>query len=853
MRFSKWLKGSLAFLFIGGLVAVVLFYLLVPPLAERIVLERVRQIPGLEAFSLRVRSIGFSGADIQAISTGTSLSIDTVHVDYSISSLLEKRLEQVVISGLDLKGVITPQGPRFADFSMEKDPDAPAQPATDMPKELFALLPETIRVTHSVVTMTMDNHHMRVPLDLSLAVRHTENRVLVLMKLFPFGETVEMAVRVTPETGIETVELKADGFGLAHLQPLADGFAPGITLDGSTDLHIVKTMDSDWVMTLSRLGLDKPQALTVSDLVCTIPTLYPLSATGSLFLETPMVRPVAVNYTATLGPDSEWTLGVKVSNHQPKAYGLVLGENELVVMAPRLDLNVRGKGSLGDVAFTAKADKCGVTIENASGSISGLGLQGKGNFNLEGDHDRLELTFTATSGPVKVVAGDIFARAPAIKIPGRLVLDSNFTPRVTVIPTVNGARAGSSSAKVEAKDISFTLPISLPLGGDAQTGKFRIARLIHDKRKVGGLKGTMDQTDDGFIARGRVDLSPILGTDPAPGVDFNLRAWLLPDGSPKLEAQIDFKKQEIASGKIPAHYLAQTSDLEFSFLVDSFAKLVFENNQPRCTLDLNVTQGRVTSDEKNFRVSGINASLGFDDLLSIRSRPGQVVTVKSIKIHDIAISDAKLNYTLESPDSFLVEQAGFNWCDGRVTTESMRIVASKEDYSLTLFCDRLKLSEILRQVGSFHAEGEGSLNGRIPVTYSKGNIAFKKGFLFPTPGRGGKIRVLGTEILTAGIPKDSLQYTQVDLAREALKDYQYKWAKLAFDTKGETLLVNMEFDGEPENRLPFVYRKEIGGFVRVGASSPGSKFQGIKIDVNLSVNNPLSVMRNMIKIFKILE
>jgi hypothetical protein len=80
-----------------------------------------------------------------------------------------------------------------------------------------------------------------------------------------------------------------------------------------------------------------------------------------------------------------------------------------------------------------------------------------------------------------------------------------------------------------------------------------------------------------------------------------------------------------------------------------------------------------------------------------------------------------------------------------------------------------------------------------------------------------------------------VQHTQIDLAREALRHYRYDWARLHFDTSGETLSVKMEFDGKPENPLPFVYRKEAGGFVRVDASSPGSRFQGIRIDVNLDL------------------
>ena len=90
----------------------------------------------------------------------------------------------------------------------------------------------------------------------------------------------------------------------------------------------------------------------------------------------------------------------------------------------------------------------------------------------------------------------------------------------------------------------------------------------------------------------------------------------------------------------------------------------------------------------------------------------------------------------------------------------------------------------------------------------------------------------GTEILTAGIPPGTPQYIQMELAREALKDYDYSWAKLNLTTEGEEFLLRLQFDGKPAKLLPFVYKKEIGGFVKVEAGGPGSRFQGIRLDVN---------------------
>jgi hypothetical protein len=163
-----------------------------------------------------------------------------------------------------------------------------------------------------------------------------------------------------------------------------------------------------------------------------------------------------------------------------------------------------------------------------------------------------------------------------------------------------------------------------------------------------------------------------------------------------------------------------------------------------------------------------------------------------------------------------------------------------EDYLITFYCDRLKLAQVLEQFGAAAAKGEGTVSGRIPLHFTNGKIRFDDGFLFSTPGQGGKIYLKGTDILTAGMTPNTPQYAQMELAREALKDYDYSWAKLNITSEGEDLLLQMQMDGKPARTLPFVYRKEIGGFVKVEAGSKGSKFQGIRLDVNFRL--PLDKM-----------
>jgi hypothetical protein len=261
--------------------------------------------------------------------------------------------------------------------------------------------------------------------------------------------------------------------------------------------------------------------------------------------------------------------------------------------------------------------------------------------------------------------------------------------------------------------------------------------------------------------------------------------------------------------------------------------------------------GNLSLDKNKLALEGIRMTLDFPELPKIRSAAGQQVHFNKISIGDIVAENGKIDFQIESPRSFLIEKTHFIWCDGNVDTQSIRISPGVEDYRITFYCDRLNLAKVLEQFGAATADGEGTVNGRIPLHYMNGNIRFDDGFLFSTPGNGGKIHLKGTDILTAGIPPNTPQYVQMELAREALKDYDYSWAKLNIASEGEELLLQMQMDGKPAKMLPFVYRKDIGGFVKVEAESKGSKFQGIRLDVNFRL--PLNKMLQYKGLIKMIQ
>ena len=209
------------------------------------------------------------------------------------------------------------------------------------------------------------------------------------------------------------------------------------------------------------------------------------------------------------------------------------------------------------------------------------------------------------------------------------------------------------------------------------------------------------------------------------------------------------------------------------------------------------------------------------------------------------------HFQLEPYQTLFVEKGRVGWCGGQIRLQPMRITPGIDEYDTRLDCDRLNLAQILEQLSVADAVGEGTVNGTLPISIKKGRMRFDDGFLYSTPGDGGKIRLSGADALMAGIPKGTRQFFQIDLAREALKDFDYKWAKLRVVSEEEDLHMRLQFDGKPGRILPFEYDSEIGGFVRVGADSRGSEFQGISLDVNFRV--PLNDLLEYKDVLNLLE
>lgn len=604
--------------------------------------------------------------------------------------------------------------------------------------------------------------------------------------------------------------------------------------------------DTEWQFTGSRISMVAPMPLTLAGIDGTIKrnaaalsssgnykaVLHSPGQTGQDQLPVKFQDPLPLRgrFSAIYHQSGKWQCDVSNQQSQGSAAGAVRLKVEpytLTSSIPEFNLSVTAESENIDAAYMLTA--AAVRIASASESINIPKLLLKGTAQLENKPTgSAEVTydFQAPNTGIKLKDGEI--KISNVALTGTLNRDD--VRRITLggVLQFGGAggrflRSGAGFGGARGK-----IPFRWPVKGKTAQGSISVANLQYRGLKLGRVNSQIRQTATGFAFEGRHQ-SALL---PRMKLNFSGESKIFADAP--AGAGVNFKVTRPADAPqidLAKFYpAAKGARIKGKFQLDG--KLALNHNGFSGMIHADLKNGILLLGKNNLALEGMRLSISLPELPKMRSAPGQQIHFSRISLGDFVAQNGRIDFQIESARSVLIEKMHFLWCDGNVESQSMRLSPAAEEYHLTFYCDRLNLAKVLEQFGAAAAEGRGSVNGRIPVQYANGKIKFNDGFLFSTPGEGGKIHLTGTDILTAGIAPNTPQYVQMELAREALKDYDYSWAKLNITSEGEELFLKMQMDGKPAKTLPFVYKKDIGGFMKVEADAKGSKFQGIRLDVN---------------------
>lgn len=823
-----------------------------------------------------------------------TLAVGSITLDYSPNGLRRKKIRRAHIRDVVVNVDLGPGGLSFPGLdpsALAKRATADEAPAGG-PSPLTAVTLEKLDLRSGLINLTWRDQTYKVPFDAELTTGGTDMSSLDgRLRLFPRDQSLVVSARLdlkkrNGRIRVDGADIDMDRFAdLVHLIPGLDatgtvGVQAGAMLTLAPVAFSDATLDLAWAsgglswasvrmepgqgrtpaVLAARSGtlktwrieaggiqLQTPAPVALNRLAATVDldggprtvagdaqlTVLPFSLDRPVPVALSAGVPLSVTFTATYKPSGDWTAGFQTAENRqaapPQPLALAIAGVDVHSVPPFFSLTATGAGRKGAAGWQLDLDTIRAT---AAGTVLNLpSVEATGTFTVTGAH-----AGAAWSGDARIrVPGPTLAgngmtgQLDALTLTARLQGQAGRPPAVDARVQFENGRFHHPSSGLVLSGVSLDLPCRSDPGKAGSPGTFSVDRVVHNRRSLGNIRGQVSPQKEAYA------LAATHVSDLFPGMTAGLAGTVRTGGAhpPQADLTLTIPSYDLPADSDLGRFVPAARGVGVSGTVSARGQASISRRGIKGALELDVAGGAVRMAEKKIVAEGIDATLRFPELPLVRSGPAQRIQFARAAMGGIVVDGGIFDVQVESEKTLLVEKGRLFWCGGKVDAGSLRITAGRQDYQVNLYCQRLGLSRILEQLGSVNARGSGTVNGRIPIAYSDGQVRFDDGFLFSTPGEGGQIHLSGTEILTRGIPAGTPQLAQVELAREALKDYAYTWAKLGLVSEGEDFVMRLQFDGKPVKPLPFVYKKEIGSFVRVEAGAQGSVFQGIGLDVNL--------------------
>lgn len=812
MRYIRRVALLVLLVFSSLIITIAVLSVYIPRILESRILPRIARAAGIEDLSVEVRHIGFHGADIGPLNIGstprTTRILDSIQLHYSPGAWYTKHIESIVLKGIILScehrdGEFFIQGFDLRKIlgSLQKK-----NAGTKSTERAPTLSIGRIGIEQAAISLKWKGRRIRLPISVEIEpISPTWQTVDLKLKLYPRDQVLYLSAAIDLNKKTAQLAFNAKDF---HPEVFSDftGIIPGLSTSGSVDAE-----------GSIRMGFDPIQVL---DSLASIWIRNGNINYNTVRLQTGLGKQDQPSHITISGKGRDWKLSAAD----------IAGISPVPFHIPQITGNIAftdaGLEQVGDVTLIIFPPKRKLPVPLKMRDPITLPIRYSANYA-----GNKKWSFKLAASRV-----DVTARSTRIHLP-RILMDGWYRGQSGVNAAMEG-KLSFSEAKIvdpafhaKIDGIEGAIPLVWPLNSPGEKGWITVGRIRWQDLDIGSSRIAIQQSKDGFSIDGKHTSALFPGLS----VGIKGRSTILGTDQPMAEIYFDVIQYYLPSDSALGKILPAAGSIAVTGTLNADLKIQLRGPEASGMLNGELIDGSMALEGKDAIIEGIYLGLSLPDLPDLRSAPKQHLRFERASFGALNATDGQIDFRIESADSLLIEKSSLKWGEGSLYTHAMRFRPGSNDYNLTVYCDRLSLAQLLEQIGSVKAEGSGTVNGRIPIEYRNNKLRFKDGFLYSTPGDGGSIRLTDTEILTAGIPPDTPQYAQLELARQALEDYDYKWVKLNLESREDILLMGMQLDGKPANPLPFVYRKELGRFARIEAGGEGSNFQGISLDVNFKV------------------
>ncbi len=838
MRHKKIIYSLVLFI-LGIMIVLLTVFINLPGIVTGRVQAVLTGLLNSDALGFQIERIGFTHLHMSDIRLASGLSIDSLDVQYRLKGLSDVELKTIKFSGvtirarLDDHNRVSIQGLNLPDLSTKKD----SASSRGMPT---SFLPEKLSLQHCNLIVTAFDKQFFIPLELLATFSKADHSIAVQTSIYPLGQQIRTHLQYDVSQGIQLIRIDGQAVNPAVLTSYFPSTQSFFNFSKPLDFRIESRAPTrTWQLTLSRIALGSPFDLSLEKMAATveIPDLKSGSKSGKQIkvkakfdLSHPRVSALAMTADAAIELEQDNRFSVRMENAKTDQILFDDTAGKIKVQSPKLVISLKGTPEKSDGNILLESGAGSIRAQKQALVFSRSSVRSDISLDFSKPEKIIEAAFTSTVKRIQASFDQGKFIFPECGLSGKMVYDAEHLPAGQLRLQASNGTLVSEPYKIKASGIKLDIPYVFSGNPGKTAGSYVIPVIAYQDQYRFGTQGRIVQTGKkAFQIKGKADFINL------PKITAGYRSSLGFENGLKVDLDFSIPSFELTDADLNKFKGAAKENLVFQAMLGANGKIQILGNKMDTRLELAVNDGQMQLPDSKISVNGIQSTVILLDPVSPRSLPGQELIADTIEINKIKIKNAKMRFSLESLDSFLVENLQFNWCNGLVSSEAMRLKKKSSQYRLTLYCDRLDLTELLNQLGDFDAAGTGTLSGRIPVVYSDGNISFDNGFLFSIKDTGGKVAIENTSTFLAGVPMDSPQFSQLDLAREALKDFKYNWAKINLDTFEDNLSLRLIMDGKPSKILPFRFQKELGGFVRVDASSPGSEFEGITLDINLNL------------------
>ncbi len=796
-----------------------------PGISTHIVQSTLGPLPGNPSFDFTISRVGANYTQISNLSFGEDLRLDTIRFTFRMDTKNIISVEKIVISGLNatlhldekkriqVSGFLFPQdkkvdhsGPVFNISAFES---------------YFAYLPGHIVLKNSTIFIDTGKDRLCIPVEGDVRLDRDTRLADMKLSILPMNQKITLGVTADLSKGPVQMKISADGrvqinspgialspFKFEILSQIASGTVAQFSL--TLQNEIAKTWDiTPELMELPLSTADFPDQIQFFD------PQFRLFVSGNLEHQTGKLAFSGTSLKSFRNDNANHTDFMNTSGLQVKA---------------EFDGNFGCPESLKHIKLDALVDKIAFQQHNRKMNTISLTASSDAVFTFSNSGIVLDMDVNAVCNKTKIVSGQATAFVRKAGIKGKIEKQTSSGICFQLKPFLSDTDITMKDKGIQAKGVYFELPVTYPFKDINAFGRAGIKKIILHDHIFPAVSAKVVQTSDlAMDIQGKVTGFPGLV------IDFSAQTGLDSAMTPFAKGQITTNQSSITQNTLIPFVPGVFGGDNFKFDISARADFSYTNQKINSSADIQLTNGTLKSAESDLSASGISANIHFNDLMVPETIPGQYINIDMFHAGRFNFNNGKIRFSLEDGKSINIENLKFNWCNGIVSTEAFRLPSDDNAIHLTLYCDRLEMEDFFHQLGAFDSEGGGTLSGRIPVVMENTEIGFDNGFLFSTPGEGGRIFIKDLDRMLAGIPMNTPEFSQLDLAGEALKNFEYNWIKLKLNTHGDTLAVNMQLDGKPVSALPFEYNRNLKSFVRVNAQSPGSNFQGIKLDVNLTL------------------